>query len=128
MGIALGVMAALWLPGPVWLKVFVGVLLAGVGLAVGLGRVQGVWRVEEVLIQAVRYRLRSRRMVWRRRVSRGEQVVVEEAAPPPVMVPADERAGFGRVRPPVDLWWGLVSAFVLAMMSGVTAYLAGGGL
>ncbi len=127
LGIALGVVAGLWLPGPVWLKVAVAVLLAGLGLAIGLGRDQGVWRFEERAVQILRHRMRPRRMVWRRTYREEEAAVAVQEAPEPVPVPADEREGFGRVRPLVDLWWGIVTAFVLATMSGVTAYLATGG-
>lgn len=127
MGLALAVLTALWLPGPIWLKIAVAMLLAGLGLAIGLGRDQGRWRFEERIVHFMRYRMRAKRRVWRR-PGVGEQTVVA-AAPPepepePVFVPADEKEGFGRLKPVVDLWWGVVTAFVVALLSGVTAYLA----
>ncbi|HEC35810.1 MAG TPA: hypothetical protein ENI39_04655 [Anaerolineae bacterium] len=126
MGIALGLIAALWLPAPVWLKVAVAVLLAGLGLAIGLGRDQGTWRFEERLVHFLRHRARPRVRTWRRPAA-GEETAVAVPQPAPAPVPADEREGFGRVHPLVDLWWGIVTAFVMSLMGGVTAYLASGG-
>jgi hypothetical protein len=125
LGIALGIIAGLWLPGPAWLKVAVALLLAGLGLAIGLGRHQGVWRFEELVLQFVSHKSRKRQMVWRRETPQDVPVAAAAAAAP--QVPADQRQGFGQVRPLVDLWWGVVTAFVFAMMGGVTAYLATGG-
>ena len=130
MGLALALMAALWLPGPIWLKIAVGVLFAGLGLAIGLGRDQGRWRFEERIVHFLRYRMRPKRRVWRRPGTEPTPVIaVATAAPEPEqeLVPADEAEGFGRVQPLVDLWWGVVTAFVMALLSGVTAYLAAGG-
>jgi hypothetical protein len=127
MGIAVGLIAALWLPGPVWLKVGVAVLLAGLGLALGLGRDQGRWRLEERLVHLVRHRTRPRVRAWRRPGAEEEVALAAPPRPKPVPVPADEEQGFGQLRPLVDLWWGVVTAFVMALMSGVTVYLASGG-
>lgn len=127
MGLALALMAALWLPGPVWLKIAVGMLLAGLGLAIGLGRDQGRWRFEERIVHLVRYQMRPKQRVWRRPGAAPAPVVIAAAPPEPELIPADEAQGFGQVRPVVDLWWGVVTAFVMSALSGVTAYLATGG-
>lgn len=132
LGIALALMAALWIPGPIWLKVAVGVLIAGLGLAIGLGRDQGRWRLEERIYHVIAHRRRQHRRVWRKPAA-GEPEVVTAApvAPPapepvPVPIPADEREGFGMVQS-VELWWGLVTVFVMTLLSGVLTYLASGG-
>lgn len=123
-GVALGLIVALWLPVPIWLKVAVAVLIAGLGLALGLGRDQGRWRFEERLLHILRHRRRPGKRAWRR-PGTGEESVV--AASPVEPRSADERQGFGQLPPLVDLWWGIITAFVLATLSGVTVYLATGG-
>ncbi len=127
LGIAIGLIAALWLPVPVWLKIAVAVLLAGLGLAIGLGRDQGRWRFEERAVHLLRHRMRPKQRAWRRPGSEEEAVVTTAPPPQPEPVPADEREGFGQLPPLVDLWWGIVTAFVLSMFTGVTVYLATGG-
>lgn len=126
-GIAIGLIAALWLPVPVWLRIAVAVLLASLGLVIGLGRDQGRWRFEERAVHLARHWTRPKQRVWRR-PGAGEGIVAT-AAPPlqPKPIPADEREGFGRLPPLVDLWWGIVTAFVLSLFTGVTTYLATGG-
>lgn len=127
LGIALGILAALWLPVPIFIKVAVALLIAGLGLAIGLGRDQGVWRLEERLVQVIRHRRRVRKAVWRKEtpedVPVGISTVVEEEPEP-----QDRTEGRSPVGPPIDLWWGIVTAFVFAMMGGVTAWLFTGGI
>lgn len=126
LGIALGVLAAVWLPGPIWLKVAVALLIAGLGLAIGLGRDQGVWRFEERIVQIVKHRTRARRAVWRKeRPAEVPLAVKVEAEEPPV--PRDQKAGKAPVSPVVELQWGIITAFVMSMMGGVTTWLATGG-
>lgn len=124
MGIALGLIIALWLPGPIWLRVSAAVLTAGLGLVVGLGRVHGRWRFEEWIVHVLRHRMRPRVSVFRRRMP-GEQEVT--ASWVPVGVSADEREGFVDMPLTVDLGWGVITVFVLSLMSGVSVYLGSGG-
>lgn len=126
LGIALSVVLGLWMPGPVWLKIAVAILVAGLGLAIGLGRDQGVWRFEERVAHIIRHRMRRRRRVWRRRTP-DEVPVASMYVHTPVPEPADLRQGYAPVPMPVDLGWGIITTFVLSLMGGVTAYLAMGG-
>lgn len=123
-GALLGMILALGMPGPLWLRVFVGILVAGAGLVVGFGRVEGVWRFEEVALEYLRFRHRARRRVWRK-PGEGLPLAVEvEEAPP--RVSADVRMG---VPPsPLDLAWGMVTVFVMAVMALVSVWLGQGGV
>jgi hypothetical protein len=121
-GLALGLIVALWLPVPLFLKIAAALLIGGLGLALGLGRDQGVWRFEERALQWLAHRRRPRRALWRKETPAA--VPVAAAPPEEEPEPADLKLGKAPVGPPVDLGWGIVTAFVFSLLGGVTTWLA----
>lgn len=133
-GLALAIIVAMAVPGAVWIRAGLAVLIAGVALALAFGTHRGQ-TVEQLIARWISHRfLRPRNMVWRRGGDDLPDVQVETPEPRPAPDPGsaarpeDVEVPF---RPATEdwlpLWYALVNAVMLAAMTSLTVYLADGG-
>jgi len=128
-GLALALIVALALGrAPVWLRVGIGVLLAGLTLAIAFGRTPQGYTLEELAIRWIAHLTRPRRMVWRRgeEIPPAELEIPSEPAPEAPAVVVEEQP-VEVTGPWIDLGFAMVNAVMLAVMAALTTYLATGG-